>query len=63
MIKQTKTLARRLAWAGVGAFALAAGVAAVAQALVAPGPNKVAFPADWAKGTLYATVDRPDTKQ
>ena len=30
---------------------------------MAPGPNKVAFPADWAKGTLYATVDRPDTKQ
>ena len=31
--------------------------------LVPPGPNKVAFPADWAKGTMYATVDRPDTKQ
>ncbi len=44
-------------------MALAGGVAAVAQALVAPGPNKVAFPADWAKGTLYATVDRPDSKQ
>jgi plastocyanin len=59
MIKPIKTLA----WAGVGAFALAAGVAAVAQALVAPGPNKVVLPADWAKGTLYATVDRPDNKQ
>ena len=32
-------------------------------ALVAPGPNKVPFQADWAKGTLYATVDRPDSKQ
>jgi len=59
MSKQIKALA----WAGAGALALAGGVAAVAQALVAPGPNKVAFPADWAKGTLYATVDRPDTKQ
>ena len=54
---------RALAWAGVGGLALAGGVAAVAQALVAPGPNKVVFPADWAKGTMYATVDRPDTKQ
>lgn len=63
MSKQTKTLARRVAWAGVGVLALAGGVAAIAQALVAPGPNKVAFPADWAKGTMYGTVDRPDTKQ
>ena len=47
----------------MGALALAGGVAEVAQALVAPGPNKVVFPADWAKGTLYATVDRPDSKQ
>ena len=23
----------------------------------------MAFPAEWAKGTIYATVDRPDTKQ
>ena len=54
-----------LAWAGIGVVALVGGVAALAQApaLVAPGPNKVAFPADWAKGTMYATVDRPDTKQ
>ena len=61
MSKQVK----RLAWAASGALALAGSVAAVAQApaLVAPGPNKVAFPADWAKGTMYATVDRPDTKQ
>ena len=54
---------KALACVGVGAVALVGGVAAVAQALVAPGPNKVAFPADWAKGTLYATVDRPDNKQ
>ena len=56
---------KRLSWAAAGALALAGGVAAVAQApaLVAPGTNKVAFPADWAKGTMYATVDRPDTKQ
>jgi hypothetical protein len=59
MIKQRKTLA----CAGLGFVALAAGVAAVAQAPVAPGPNKVVFPADWSTGTLYATVDRPDTKQ
>ena len=54
-----------LATTGVGMVALAGGMSALAQApaLVAPGPNKVAFPADWAKGTLYATVDRPDTKQ
>ena len=54
-----------LAMAGVGVVALAGGMSALAQApaLVAPGPNKVAFPADWAKGTMYATVDRPDTKQ
>jgi plastocyanin len=56
---------KRLSWAAAGVLALVGGMAAVAQALalVAPGPNKVAFPADWAKGTLYATVDRPDTKQ
>ena len=35
----------------------------MAQAPVAPGPSNVDFPADWAKGTMYGTVDRPDTKQ
>ena len=41
-----------------------AAVPAVAAApLVPPGPNKVAFPQDWAKTKMYATVDRPDTKQ
>ena len=56
---------KQVSLAAAGALALAGGMAAVAQApaLVAPGPNKVAYPVDWAKGTLYATVDRPDTKQ
>ena len=48
--------------------ALAAGLgvawtAIAQQVLVAPGPNKVAFPENWSKGVMYATVDRPDTKQ
>ena len=48
----------------VGVAALgAAWVAVGQQALVNPGSNKVAFPENWSKGTLYATVDRPDTKQ
>ena len=29
----------------------------------APGPNKLVFPEGYDKGVLYATVDRPDTKQ
>ena len=49
----------------VAAVVLAGGLGAVVaqQALVAPGPNKLAFPADWANGVMYATVDRHDTKQ
>jgi hypothetical protein len=46
--------------------AVAVGAACVAlgqQATVAPGPNKVAFPENWSKGVMYATVDRPDLKQ
>lgn len=42
------------------------GVTAVAvaqQALVPPGPNKLAFPAGYDKGVLYATLDRWDNKQ
>ena len=45
---------------------VAAGVAAVSfaqQVLVPPGPNKLKFPQTWDKGVMYATVDRPDTKQ
>jgi plastocyanin len=45
------------------ALAGAACITVAQQALVAPGPNKVAFPENWSKGVLYATVDRPDTKQ
>ena len=43
----------------------AAAIAMVAGAAttVPSGPNKVAFPADWNKGVMYATVDRYDTKQ
>jgi plastocyanin len=56
----SKHAVRRLALAvGIGA----ACVAGAQQALVAPGPNKVAFPENWSRGVMYATVDRPDTKQ
>lgn len=55
---------RRAATVAAGSAALgAAWVAVGQQATVAPGPNKVAFPEHWAKGVMYATVDRPDTKQ
>ncbi len=49
----------------IAAALIAAGIVAVAgaQTTVAPGPNKVKFPADWSKGVMYATVDRPDFKQ
>jgi len=47
--------------------AIAAAVGGIAAVLAAvntsAGPEKVRFPADYLKGTLYATVDRPDTKQ
>lgn len=36
---------------------------ATGQAVVPGGPNRLAFPEDWQKGVLYATVDRHDTKQ
>jgi plastocyanin len=29
----------------------------------APGPNRIAYPENWDKGVLYATVDRHDIKQ
>jgi hypothetical protein len=48
-------------------FALAAAVAAAAltglAAQVRAGGDKIAFPADYQKGVLYAIVDRPDNKQ
>jgi Cytochrome P460 len=44
-----------------------ASIAAVAALAVAiplrAGGDKVAFPADYAKGVLFTTVDRPDNKQ
>ena len=32
-------------------------------AVVPQGPNRIAFPADWSKGSLYARVDRHDIKR
>lgn len=59
-----RTWVSRLAAGLAGTAALGATwVALGQQALVAPGPNKVAFPENWSKGVMYATVDRPDTKQ
>ena len=59
-----RTWGRRAVGAIVGAAGLgAAWVAVGQQALVNPGPNKVAYPENWSKGVMYATVDRPDTKQ
>ena len=43
-------------------IAAAVGVIAAGFAF-AQAPEKVKYPADYLKGTLYATVDRPDTKQ
>lgn len=40
--------------------------AALALAFAAPaqaGPDKVKFPNDYLKGTLYDVLDRPDIKQ
>jgi plastocyanin len=60
----TRTWGFRLAAGLAGTAALsAAWVAMGQQALVPPGPNKVVFPENWSKGVMYATVDRPDTKQ
>ncbi len=50
------------AFGGTAAASCLAAIA-IAQAVVPPGPNKLAFPEGWDKGTLYATVDRYDTKQ
>ena len=44
--------------------AAAAAAAVVAQQATVPsGPNKLAYPEGWEKWTMYATVDRHDTKQ
>ena len=42
--------------------AAVAGIAAAGFAS-AQAPEKIKYPADYLKGTLYATVDRPDSKQ
>jgi plastocyanin len=49
--------------AALGAVTAAATVIAQSVASVPSGPNRLQYPADWAKGVLYATVDRPDTRQ
>jgi plastocyanin len=41
----------------------AAFVAVSQTATVPSGPNKLKFPEGWDKSVMYATVDRPDTKQ
>ena len=43
--------------------AVAAAVAMVMAGPATAGPDLIKFPSDYLKGTLYATVDRPDTKQ
>src|SRR5262245_53068140 len=37
--------------------------AAVASTAALAGPEKIKFPADYLKGELYQTLDRPDNKQ
>ncbi len=46
--------------------AIAAAVGVIAAGMTgfgAAGPDKVKYPTDYLKGTLYGTVDRPDNKQ
>ena len=46
------------------ALAVAMGVLAMGvTGFTVAGPEKIKYPFDYLKGTLYATVDRPDTKQ
>lgn len=47
----------------IHALSLAAIAAVSLSVAVRAGGDKVAFPADYAKGVLYTTVDRPDNKQ
>ncbi len=58
-----RATAVRLTQCLVAAGVLGLAAIAMAQALVPPGPNKLKFPQNWDKGAMYATVDRPDTKQ
>ncbi len=48
---------------GVAVIGMVGAIAVAQTALVPPGPNKLKFPEGWDKQTLYATVDRHDTKQ
>ncbi len=54
---------RTLVGAASAATAAGAAALALAQATVPAGPNRLKFPQGWDQGVLYATVDRPDTKQ
>ena len=69
---------KALAWSGVAAGTLAGCMSASTKAPMAPapqanaaaaapvvpqGPNRIAFPADWASGTLYGSIDRYDIKR
>jgi plastocyanin len=50
----------------IRAALLVAGLTAIgvtAQTTVPGGPNRLKFPEGWDKQVMYATVDRPDTKQ
>jgi plastocyanin len=53
----------RVVLAAIAITAAGSAVVALSQAIVPPGPNKLPFPVGWDKGTMYATVDRPDIKQ
>src|SRR5437588_4946585 len=56
-----KTMTSRM---NIGIAALVASVAGLALAVTAQaGGDKVAFPADYAKGVVYMTLDRAENKQ
>ncbi len=57
------TFKRSVITVAVIASALLAAAQVTSQALVPSGANKLQFPQGWDKGVMYATVDRPDTKQ
>jgi plastocyanin len=52
-----------VAGAAAGVMAALAYTSAGAQSTVPSGPNRLKYPEGWEKWVLYATVDRPDTKQ
>jgi len=53
----------RLSKTAIITAAVAIVAAATAVDLVRAGGDKVAFPADYAKGVVYMTLDRPENKQ